>query len=141
MKWEDPAALVPFRAKDRCEYCRVKITTGLDPNHIVQKGVGGGSRLDLKENLISLCRKCHRAYHDGNPKYPTHNEMRDQFFAIVAKREGFISGESVWEYLMIVLHQTPKGSPLPKPLTRLLTRNESSVTPASELTTLEQTQE
>lgn len=46
-----------------CQVCGKKAQT--DMHHIKTKGSGGD---DTKENLIELCRKCHRLAHDGKIK-------------------------------------------------------------------------
>lgn len=49
--------------KGICEICGKKGQT--EKHHIKSKGSGGN---DTEENLIELCRKCHRLIHDGNLK-------------------------------------------------------------------------
>lgn len=49
--------------KGICGICHK--TTKTDKHHIKSKGSGGD---DTKENLIELCRKCHRLVHDGKIK-------------------------------------------------------------------------
>jgi 5-methylcytosine-specific restriction endonuclease McrA len=44
----------------KCVYCDCKHS--LNAHHIISKSQGGGDEL---YNLITLCFKCHRAYHDG----------------------------------------------------------------------------
>jgi hypothetical protein len=77
----DEELLDEFRHKTRCEVCGKRIWTGLDPHHIFAKGLGGGSQLDIRENLISLCRWCHSSHHAG------HNPTRKLLLLIAAKRE------------------------------------------------------
>lgn len=85
-----------------------------DPNHILQRGAGGGSRLDIRENIVSLRREpCHNAYHDGRPSFPSHKEQRKRFCEVVAKRDGFESGEAVWAWLNMLLG-IPKYSEIPE---------------------------
>lgn len=71
--------LKEFAAKTRCEFCGRHSSTGLDPAHIWSRGAG---RVDVKENLVSLCRECHTRSHAG------HEPTREQLLAIAAKREG-----------------------------------------------------
>ncbi len=60
---KNKALLAEIRRSKRCECCyQVK---PLDPHHYHAKGVGGGSRLDIPENLLALCRSCHDAAHWG----------------------------------------------------------------------------
>lgn len=85
-----------------------------DPNHILLRGVGGGSRLDVRENLLSLRREpCHNQFHDCRPNAPGHRDQRKRFCDIVAIREGFASGEAVWDWLNMLLG-LPKYSEIPE---------------------------
>ncbi len=93
-----------FRAAGPCEYCR-QWQQRRDPHHCLARGHGGGSRLDLRANLVGLCRMCHTK-HGDDP------DMRSFFLDLIAVREGFSSGEAVLDYLQLVL-RTPKGSPMP----------------------------
>lgn len=47
-----------------CECCGAK---AVDINHIICKGMGGvkNNRLDIIENLMAVCRKCHDKYGDN----------------------------------------------------------------------------
>ena len=49
--------------KGICEICHQKTQT--EKHHIKTKGSGGD---DTEENLIEVCRKCHRLIHDGKIK-------------------------------------------------------------------------
>jgi hypothetical protein len=69
--------LSEFRRKTRCEWCGQNSRTGLDPHHIYTRGAG---RLDIRLNLIALCRLCHAEVHAGIvDKY--------SLVAVVAQRE------------------------------------------------------
>ena len=46
--------------KGECKICGAKGKT--EKHHIKSKGSGGD---DTEENLIEVCRKCHRLIHDG----------------------------------------------------------------------------
>lgn len=84
MKIVDEKLLHKFRLKTRCELC-LKVWP-VDPHHLLAKGMGGGSRLDHKLNLISLCRKCHTLFHAGRiPKV--------DLLEVVGKREGLTVDE------------------------------------------------
>lgn len=50
-----------------CECCDDK---AVDIHHIVARGMGGvkNNRLDIIENLMAVCRKCHDKYGD-NPNW------------------------------------------------------------------------
>lgn len=56
--------LVEARSRS-CENCGQKPgdpNNPVDPHHIKTRGSGGG---DERQNLASLCRKCHTGAHDG----------------------------------------------------------------------------
>lgn len=76
MRIIDEALLQEFRYVWQCEFCN-RSTPGCDPHHIFSRGAG---RLDIRENIVSLCRKCHQLNHDGKI---TRAELLD----IVARRE------------------------------------------------------
>ncbi len=66
MKIIDEACLDKFRQAPACEYCGIAGRGDLHPHHWYAKGMGGASRLDIRENLIALCAFCHQKVHDGN---------------------------------------------------------------------------
>jgi hypothetical protein len=76
----DEPLLHEFRYKPWCEHCRAPVFYPLEPHHLRGKGLGGWRRFDVKYNLISLCRDCHRAYHEGRID-------KVKLLAIVARRE------------------------------------------------------
>lgn len=83
MKILDPDLLAEFRNAVRCEWCRRPNGDGLDPHHLYGRGMGGGNRLDIRLNLLSLCRVCHQEFHDGQiPRF--------SLLAIVAFRENML---------------------------------------------------
>jgi hypothetical protein len=61
MRIIDPAALERARQRPRCEWCLTPCRP--DPAHVRSVGSGGD---DADDNLVSLCRLCHRASHDGH---------------------------------------------------------------------------
>jgi len=63
MKIIDEPLLDEFRRKVLCEWCERPAV--LVPHHIYARGMGGGGRLDIRENLISLCCICHHFAHMG----------------------------------------------------------------------------
>lgn len=70
-----------FRAAPNCEWCRRRIFHGkADAHHLFGRGFGGGHRLDVALNLLSLCRLCHTEFHDGQI-------ARSDLLAVVAARE------------------------------------------------------
>ena len=74
----DPVLLLAFRLKGRCEWCGKY--GAVDPHHLWCRGMGGGSRLDVSENLIALCRECHGLVHAGQI-------VKADLLAVVAARE------------------------------------------------------
>lgn len=100
MRIVDEETLDRFRGSGRCSWCH-KYVQSRDPAHISAKGMGGGKRLDIAINLVSLCRQCHTASHAG--KSPTRAEL----LALVAVREQTTVEEIVDEINR--LRRTPKG--------------------------------
>ncbi len=70
--------LAAFSHAGNCEWCKVRAK--VDVHHIWPRGLGGGSRLDIRINLIALCRQCHDDVHAGHI-------LRIDLLAIVAGRE------------------------------------------------------
>lgn len=64
--------------------------------------MGGGSRLDVRLNIVSLCRVCHTSHHYG--KSPT----KDELIREIAVREG-ITAET-WQEAIWALDRAAKGS-------------------------------
>lgn len=89
MKVIDKPMLLEFRLMRQCAWCRAKVQE-CDPAHIFSRGAG---RVDIRENVVNLCFRCHRSSHDGNG--PT----RDELLAIAAQRER-TSAEAIWERVM-----------------------------------------
>lgn len=77
MTIKDERLLDIFRAMP-CEHCGYHTA---EPHHVYAKGMGGGGRLDVRVNLVALCRVCHSQHHNGNS--PT----RAVLLGIVAQRE------------------------------------------------------
>ncbi len=89
----DPKLLERFRQGGRCEWCGAWCPCR-EPHHIFSKGMGGGSQLDIRINLISLDRKCHDAVHRGDI-------LRIDLLAVVAAREGTTQDRIVEEIYRI----------------------------------------
>ncbi len=75
MKIVDDGLLSQFRGC-LCEWCRLRVYS--EAAHIFSRGAG---QVDIRENLVALCRFCHDENHRG------HEPMRDQLLMIAAKRE------------------------------------------------------
>src|SRR5436309_2023751 len=54
-----------MNSSDACEICGTNRT--LDRHHVVSRGMGGSKNPELHsdENLMTLCRHCHRNIHEG----------------------------------------------------------------------------
>jgi hypothetical protein len=79
MRIENENLLDWFRNAPKCEWCRKPTPAGCDPHHVRSRGAG---RIDVRENLVSLCRVCHTIHHAGCE--PTTEDLLE----VVAKREG-----------------------------------------------------
>ena len=116
----DELLLAEFRAMP-CEFCGKPGPS--DPEHVYPRALGGSRRLDVRENLVALCR-----YHHNNAGSGHGEPSKAQLKAHVAKREKS-TVEAIWEYLC-VLWRLPKGADVPN-LRRIdsdldATRNEVS---------------
>lgn len=79
---------IRFEARGRCEFCG-DYALNLEVHHLWGRKLGGGSRLDVRPNLIALCRRyeglggCHnRTELAGKDKL-----CRSDLLKIVARRE------------------------------------------------------
>jgi hypothetical protein len=116
MRHEDERTLDMYRGAGSCEWCR-KYVSRREPHHIIARGMGGGKRLDVHLNLVSLCAtfsggdNCHHAVTVGDiAQYDT--------LAIVAVRESIGQDE-----ILGILHELlrwDKSKPLPERLSRWL---------------------
>lgn len=104
MKIIDNKLLSEFRTPGRCEHCKAWCEIR-EPHHLWGRGMGGGSRLDIRINLISLGQvfqcPCHRDFHDGHI-------LKATLLALVAAREGCLQSDierEIWR-----LRRAPKGS-------------------------------
>ena len=78
MRIVDKDLLREFASAWQCEFCGKRTPNGCDPAHIFSRGAG---RVDVRENLVSLCAICHRKSHAG------HRPNRADLLSIAAKRE------------------------------------------------------
>lgn len=102
----DDDVLAIFRALPACEKCGRRVWP-LDAHHAFRKrGVGGGSRLDVRCQIAGLCRICHTSAESSKP---VEREVQE----IVAKREG-TTVQAIHDYLDLLL-RTPKEQPIPRP--------------------------
>lgn len=56
MKIIDEPLLDEFRSNRHCEYCMASTPRGADPHHVFAHGQGSAFRLDVRGNLVALCR-------------------------------------------------------------------------------------
>lgn len=89
----DEALLAQFRGFLHCEWCG--LPRHCVPHHLWARGFGGGSRLDVRVNLMSLCNDCHRAHHDG------HRPFKCDLLAVVAAREKCLQDDIVAEIVRL----------------------------------------
>ena len=108
MKIVDEPLLDTFRTRGRCEVCGV-FCAMREPHHVICKGMGGGRRLDVRENLLAVGSSlpfpecgCHGLVHDGKIK-------RSALLEILAKRDGYPSGQHLLEELWRMIRVTKKG--------------------------------
>lgn len=93
MTIKDERLLREFREKRGCEWCGRSGGICVDPHHLWARGLGSGSRLDVRPNLIALCRlQCHHDAHNGTL-------MRCDLLAIVALREKVLQ-----DHIQTVIH-------------------------------------
>jgi hypothetical protein len=97
----DNRLLSDFRDRRPCEWCRQRVSDSV--HHLWCRGMGGGSRLDVRINLISLCCWCHHDAQHGIIQ-------RFDLLAIVAKRER--TTQDRIERTIYALLRAPKGSDL-----------------------------
>jgi hypothetical protein len=89
LKIIDEKTLDLFRGAGLCEWCGHWFAWR-EPHHWHAKGLGGGSRIDLPRNLLSLCRQDHSSAHRGVID-------RKDLLRIIAKRERCTPEECVQE--------------------------------------------
>jgi hypothetical protein len=81
----DRKLLARYRLGGPCWYCG-RWQERLEPHHLWTRGMGGGGRLDIPENLIPLCSSCHR-------EAQAYRIPRCDLVAIVAARLGLRQDE------------------------------------------------
>lgn len=96
MKIVNDKLLALYRGPGRCDLCKMSCRER-EVHHLMSKGAGGGSRMDIPINLCSVgvafspC-VCHREFHAGSLP-------RREFIVAVANRE-FIDPDYVEETLL-----------------------------------------
>jgi hypothetical protein len=92
VRFESEAMLDRFRCARCCEWCGRWVGRA-QPHHFYHKrGMGGGSQLDIPENLVSLCPLCHHAAENvrPSPNAPVRGPVtREALLRLVAQREGW----------------------------------------------------
>jgi hypothetical protein len=100
------ALLSEFAAARVCGWCKRPLRFPAHPHHLFARGIGSGSRLDVRENLIPLggpwdCN-CHGEVHAGRIQ-------RFDLLAVVAAREH--TTQDAIEREIFRLRRLPKGVP------------------------------
>ena len=67
-----------------CRHCNN--SHGLDPHHVVYKSAGG---MDVPNNLLTLCRKCHDDIHGGRLMIETIAELATDIIVKFWKQKGW----------------------------------------------------
>lgn len=88
-----------FSTAGLCEWCRRRTPT--EAHHLFCKGMGGGSKLDVRLFLMSLCRECHQNRHHGGV-------TQECLLAIVAQREKVLQDDIL--AVLFFLRRTPQGA-------------------------------
>jgi len=88
------------RARGRCEYCGAAYPR-LQAAHLLARGSGGGSTLNLPLNLVGLCIMCHAASHAG------HEPTLLSLLTIVSRRECFPTHRELEAHLRLLI-RAPK---------------------------------
>lgn len=104
---KNPKLLKAFSGPGLCGYCG-RFCRDREPHHVQTRGMGGGGRIDLEINLISLgcafCCGCHRNHHNG--QFPLTIDLE----ALIAIREDMPVDEIRAEIRRI--RNLPRGSEL-----------------------------
>lgn len=100
MRIEHEPTLDFFRTARRCEWAGCP-GLGMEPHHFYAKGLGSGHRMDVRINLIALCRLHHNMAHSGQI-------ARAALLAIIAQRQGE-APQDVLEALWVI-DRLPKKS-------------------------------
>jgi hypothetical protein len=114
----DEAVLNEFRGPGKCELCGARCAAR-EPHHFLRCGMGGGGRLDVRINLVSLGKTfqcpCHNAIHHGTM---SRAEEKTKVLGAISKRMGH-SPEAI-EASLLTLRQMAKGSIIPAWLQKIL---------------------
>lgn len=92
MKVINQELLRQFARAGRCELCGSSCKH-CHAHHLLARGMGGGGRVDIPENLLALCPPCHRKTHDGHVKL-------EVLVKLVGERMGLAPDvvlERIWE--------------------------------------------
>ncbi len=96
----NPALMREFSAKQICEYCG-RYARRMECHHMMGRGFGGGTRMDVRWNLIALCNFMDSDCHGRAQRYQIPVEEIRQ---IIADREGTTS-ETVEDFLFWLARQ------------------------------------
>jgi hypothetical protein len=104
MRVVNESLLSEFRTAPRCEICGRRVYP-LQPDHYRCRGMGGGSRLDIRINIAALCPPCHTEYQEA-PRW-----KRRKVLEVIAKREK-TTPEDIEAVVNFIL-RLPKGAAKP----------------------------
>lgn len=97
----DEDCLDRFRSASPCEWCK-KPQNRREPHHaIAARGMGGGGRIDVPENLIGLCIECHAKVHAGRI-------IKADLVAVIAARMGKLQDDVIAVVREIWRRENPK---------------------------------
>ena len=107
MKIEDEKLLATFRGPGRCELCG-KGCKSREPHHVTAKGMGGGKRLDIRLNILSV---------GSTPAFECECHTRidtkagqERCWRIISEREG-VPVETIREVCSFILNLDKDSSP------------------------------
>jgi hypothetical protein len=104
---KNPALMKAFSGPGLCSWCG-KAVSSRDPHHVVARGIGGGKRLDVSVNIVSLCTtfsgggNCHHMAHNGR------EITKSDLLAVIAAREECLQDEI--EVVVWLLLRLPKDA-------------------------------
>ncbi len=109
----DEAMIAAYRLPGNCQWCGL-FCSAREAHHLWARGIGGGSRLDIRINLIALGRTqpfplcpCHGEIHAGRIR-------REDLLLVVAQRDGLLQDEIEMEIYRLLREPGEKPKKRPK---------------------------